>query len=149
MKHVNVSAAIRTALLWLRDHLRRAPRLSEPEQAAYDHEQERTAKPVVFIPVVYEPPERTTDPTQEIHQLIETGRITALIRTEKLPRVKLSKTHFYKLLPSPEEVQADRFLLDAQPVELESALDQLSRLVETEVKLEAVRQRHEGRGKAS
>lgn len=140
---------LRAALLWLLDHLKP---LKPSEQAliSYGAELERQRQlPKGFIPAVYEPPEKITDPTQEVHRLVETGRITALIHTQRLPTVK----GLHKILLRSEPPADDKWLLDVEPAkpesEPESALDQLSQLVETQHKLEAVRQRHEGRGKAS
>jgi len=156
MKHVNVSAAIRTALYWLLDRLKPSEQPSEQELIEYSKElaQRRTPRllppPQPQPPSTYEPPGKTTDPTQQVHHLAETGRIASMIRTQKLPTVKLRKTTLH-FMPSTEEVQADRFLLDVEPIEPEpeSALDQLAQLAVTDVKLKAVREKHESRGKAS
>ncbi len=143
---VNVSIALRTALAWLHN------RLQPPEQPTdwveYSKQTAWRSTPRLLPPAqppsTYEPPEKTTDPTQQIHRLAETGRIASMIRTQKLPTVKLSKLHFYKM-PSIEEVQADKFLLDVEPAasEQESALDQLSQLTVTKHDLQAVRDRHQ------
>ena len=153
---MNISTALRTALLWLLDHLKPSEQPSEQELIEYSRELAQRRIPRLLPPPqllgTYEPPEKTTDPNAyRVHQLVETGRITALIHTQKLPTIKGLHKTLLRRLPAPEEVQADKWLLDSEPIvpEPESALDQLSQLVETEVKLKAVRQRHEGRGKAS
>jgi len=145
---VNVSTALRTALLWLLDRLKPSEQPSEQELIEYSRElaQRRIPRllPPAQPPSTYEPPEKTTDPTQQIHRLAETGRIASMIRTQKLPVVRLSKLHFYKM-SSIEDAQADKFLLDVEPAapEQESALDQLSQLTVTKHDLQAVRDRHQ------
>ncbi len=119
MKFVNVSTALRIALLWLLDRLKSSEQPSEQELIEYSRELAGRRIPRLLPPAqrpsTYEPPEKTTDPTQQIHRLAETGRIASMIRTQKLPTVRLSKLHFYKLEPEPEEVQADKWLLDVEP----------------------------------
>ena len=155
MKLITVSTALRVALLWLLDRVKPAEQHCSQELIEYSRELKARRIPRLLpppqLPGTYEPPEKTTDPTQEIHRLVETGRITALIHTQKLPTIKGLHKTLLRRIPPAEEVQADKWLLDSEPIEpeSESALDQLSQLVETEVKLKAVRQRHEGRGKAS
>ncbi len=145
---MNVSTALRTALLWLLDRLKPSEQPSEQELIEYSRElaQRRIPRllPPAQPPSTYEPPEKTTDPTQQIHRLAETGRIASMIRTQKLPVVRLSKLHFYKM-SSIEDAQADKFLLDVEPAapEQESALDQLSQLTVTKHDLQAVRDRHQ------
>jgi hypothetical protein len=158
MKFVRISIALRIALLWLLEHLKPSEQPSEQELIEYSKElaQRRIPRllPETSRPGTYEPPEKTTNPAMQVHHLAETGRIASMIRTKKLPTVKgLHKAHFYRM-PSTEEVQADKFLLDVEPPapEPDSALYQLSQLAVTDVKLEAVRarhQKHEGRDKAS
>src|SRR5258708_786328 len=142
------STALRTALLWLLDRLKPSEQPSEQELIEYSRElaQRRIPRllPPAQPPSTYEPPEKTTDPTQQIHRLAETGRIASMIRTQKLPVGRLSKLHFYKM-SSIEDAQADKFLLDVEPAapEQESALDQLSQLTVTKHDLQAVRDRHQ------
>ncbi len=143
---MNVSTALRTARLWLRARLhpeqrtdwveyskqiawRRTPRLLPPPQA-----QAQSA--------VYEPPQKTTDPAQQVHRLAETGRIASMIRTQKLPSVKLRKPHFYKLVQDSVPEQAgpicDPFLGD-EPEDADA----------TSKAIAIVRLKHESRGQAS
>jgi len=152
---MNASTALRAALAWLHKRLKPPKHHTDwveySKQIAWRSTPRLLPPPQPQPPSTYEPPGKTTDPTQQVHHLAETGRIASMIRTKPLPSVKgLSKTHFYKM-PSPEEVQADRFLLDVEPAEPEpeSALDQLAQLTETDVNLKAVREKHESRGKAS
>jgi hypothetical protein len=141
----NITERICTALLWLLDHLKPREQPSEQELIEYSKElaQRRIPRllPPPQPPSTYEPPQRTTDPTQQVHLLAETGRIASMIRTQKLPTVKgLHKAHFYRM-PSTEDAAADRFLLDvSEPEEDEDATSKSQAIV---------RLRHEGRGKAS
>ena len=138
MKLITVSTALRAALYWLLDHLRRPERPSEPERFAW--ERERRSSPPVFIPVVYEPPEPRTGPIMQPphgrYFLAERHRYSPVSQepTEPLAPPKWAFPAWLNDLP-----------LDVAP----SALDQLSQLAETQHDLKAVRQRHEGRGKAS
>src|SRR5258708_3305132 len=101
MKFVNVSTPLRIALLWLLDRSKSTERPGEQELIRYGREVAGRRIPRLLPPAqrpsTYEPPEKTTDPTQQIHRLAETGRIASMIRTQKLPTVRLSKLHFYKL----------------------------------------------------
>ncbi len=114
---VSIAEHLRTALRWLHN------RLKPPEQPTdwveYSKQTAWRSTPRLLPPAqppsTYEPPEKTTDPTQQIHRLAETGRIASMIRTQKLPTVKLSKLHFYRLEPEPQDVQADTWLLDVEP----------------------------------
>ena len=165
---MNASTALRTALAWL--HNRLQPPSPRTDWVEYSKQMAWRSTPRLLPPPpqaqppsTYEPPQKTTDPARAaiqagggsaLHMPTGVWRKTYLARmanpepTEKLPSVKgLHTPRFYKM-PSPEEVQADKFLLDVEP-ESESALDQLAQLAVTDVKLKAVRARHESRGKAS
>src|SRR5260221_5505596 len=113
---MNISTAQRAALGWLRDRLNPPEQPSEQELIEYSRELVKLRIPRLLPPAqrlrTYEPHDATTDPTQQIHRLAETGRIASMIRTQKLPTVKLSKLHFYKLEPEPQEVPAGMWLLD-------------------------------------
>src|SRR5258708_4777282 len=113
------STALRTALLWLLDRLKPSEQPSEQELIEYSRElaQRRIPRllPPAQPPSTYEPPEKTTDPTQQIHRLAETGRLASMIRPQKLSTVRLRRPHFYQLEPEPQEAQADKWLLDVEP----------------------------------
>src|SRR5258707_925466 len=104
---MNASTALRTARLWLRARLLLYVHLPMDRHKGLHREQRtdwveyskqiawrRTPRllppppPAPARPSTYEPPEKTTDPTQQIHRLAETGRIASMIRTQKLPTVK-------------------------------------------------------------
>ena len=140
MKLITVSTALRIALLWLLDHVKPAEQPSEQELIAFGCEQERN-KPIAFIPVVYEPPEPRTGPIMQPPH----GRYF-LQERKRFGVISLEPTE--PLAPPPKDV-FPVWLNDLPKDIAPSALDQLSQLVETEVKLKAVRERHEGRGKAS
>src|SRR5260221_3246986 len=114
---MNISTALRIALSWLRATPQ--PREQPIDWVEYSKQTAWKSTPRLLPPAqppsTYEPPEKTTDPTQQIHRLAETGRIASMIRTQKLPTVKLSKLHFYRLEPEPQDVQADTWLLDVEP----------------------------------
>ena len=157
---MNVSTALRTARLWLRARLhreqrtdwveyskqiawRRTPRLLPPPQApARPSTYEPPQKTPFVRPSTDEQTQRTTDPAQQVHRLAETGRIASMIRTQKLPSVKLRKTHFYKLVQDSVPEQAgpicDPFLGD-EPEDADA----------TSKAIAIVRLKHESRGKAS
>src|SRR6266699_765540 len=144
MKFVNVSTALRTALSWLRG------RLKPPEQPTdwveYSKQTAWRSTPRLLPPAQPTP----VGGGSTLHMPTGVWRKTYLARmanpdpTQKLPTVRLSKLHFYKM-PSIEEVRADKFLLDVEPAarEQESALDQLSQLTVTKHDLQAVRERHQ------
>jgi len=142
---MNASTALRTALSWLHNRLK--PPKHHTDWVKYSREIAWRSTPRLLPPPqppsTYEPPQKTTDPTQQVHHLAETGRIASMIRTQKLPTVKLHKTTLH-FMPSTEEVQADRFLLDVEPVEPEPEDEDA-----TSKSRAIVRLKHEGRGKAS
>src|SRR5260221_8720219 len=115
MKFVNVSTALRIALLWLLD------RLKPPEQPTdwveYSKQTAWRSTPRLLPPAQPTP----VGGGSTLHMPTGVWRKTYLARmanpdpTQKLPSVKLSKLHFYK----PEDVRADKFLLDVEPAEPE------------------------------
>src|SRR5258708_12767614 len=111
MKFVNVSTALRIALLWLLDRLKSSEQPSEQELIEYSRELAGRRIPRLLPPAqrpsTYEPPEKTTDPTQQIHRLAETGRIASMIRTQKLPPVRLTNLPSSKLYPQPKNIQTN------------------------------------------
>ena len=116
MKFVHVSTALRTALSWLRG------RLKSPEQhtdwVEYSKQIAWRSTPRLLPPAQPTP----VGGGSTLHMPTGVWRKTYLARmanpdpTQKLPRVNLSKLHFYKLEPEPEEVRsADKWLLDMEP----------------------------------
>src|SRR5260221_4827816 len=115
MKFVNVSTALRIALLWLLD------RLKPPEQPTdwveYSKQTAWRSTPRLLPPAQ----QTRVGGGSRLHMPTGVWRKTYLARmanpdpTQKLPTVKLSKLHFYKLELEPEEVQADEWLLHSEP----------------------------------
>src|SRR5258708_6964794 len=141
---MNASTALRTARLWLRARLHREQRtdwIEYSKQIAWRRTPRLLPPPQAQPPSTYEPPQKTTDPAQQVHQLVETGRITSMIRTEKLPSVKgLHKAHFKKMPPEPGG-KANKWLND-EPIEPEDE--------DATEKYRALTQlKHESRGRAS
>ena len=141
---MNASTALRTARLWLRARLHREQRTDWVEyskQIAWRRTPRLLPPPPPQLPSTYEPPQKQTDPTQQVHRLAETGRIASMIRTQKLPTVKLRKTHFYKLVQDSVPEQAgpicDPFLGD-EPEDADA----------TSKAIAIVRLKHESRGQA-
>jgi len=148
------STALCTALQWLLDRLK--PSEQPTDWVEYSRELAQRRTPRLLPPAQPTP----VGGGSTLHMPTGVWRKTYLARmanpdpTQKLPSVKLSKLHFYKLEPEPEEVQADEWLLHSEPAAPEpaSALDQLSQLTVTKHDLQAVRdrhQKHESREQAS
>src|SRR5258708_36834536 len=116
---MNASTALRTALSWLHNRLKPPEQRTDWVEYSKQIAWRRTPRllppppPAPARPSTYEPPQktpfvrpstdgqtqRTPDPAQQVHRLAETGRIASMIRTQKLPSVRLRKPHFYRLVP--------------------------------------------------
>ena len=140
MKLITVSTALRTALYRLLNCIKPSEQPSEQELIALGREQERN-RPIAFIPVVYEPPEPRTRPIMQPPH----GRYF-LQERKRFGVVSQEPTE--PLAPPPKDA-FPAWINDLPRDIAPSALDQLSQLAETQHDLKAVRERHEGRGKAS
>ena len=134
-----ISTALRTALLWLLDHVKPAEQPSEQELIALGREQERTSKPLAFIPVVYEPPEPRTGPIMQPPH----GRYFLAERHRYSP---VSQEPTEPLAQPPQWAFPDWLndLRKPEPKQTEPLQDD-----DATVKRPIVKPEHEGRGKAS
>src|SRR5258708_7970193 len=145
---MNASTALRTALSWLHNRLKPPEQRTDWVEYSKQIAWRRTPRllpsppPAPARPSTYEPPQKQTDPAQQVHRLAETGRIASMIRTQKLPSVRLRKPHFYRLVQDSVPEQAgpicDPFLGD-EPEDADA----------TSKAIAIVRLKHESRGQAS